>query len=62
MWLVAPFTYMYSHTALWKWDVSGGGTTLVMCDLHTHYTLYCMCLMISKCNWGAAAEEDTIGK
>jgi len=58
MWLVAPFTY--SHHCIM--DVSGGGTTLVMCDLHNHYTLYCMCLMISKCNWRASAEANTIGE
>jgi len=39
---------------------SGGGARLVMCDLCTHYTLYCMCVTTSGQNWGTAAETDTI--
>ena len=32
----------------------GGGTRLVMYDLRT---LYCVCMITSGCNWGAAAEK-----
>ena len=29
------------------------------CDLHTYYTLYCVCMITSGCNRGAAAEKRT---
>ena len=37
----------------------GGGTRLVMHDLHT-YTLYCACIITSEHNHRAAAEGDVI--
>ena len=50
---------------------SGGGTTVVTCNLHTYYTLYCVCdnkrthLRSSSWrghNWGTAAEADAVGE
>ena len=42
---------------------SGGGTTVVTCDLRTYmYTLYCVCVITSGHTRGAAAEENAIGK
>ena len=38
---------------------SGGGTTVVMRDLHS-YTLYCMCVLTSGHTRGAAAEDDIL--
>ena len=40
---------------------SGGRTTVVIRDLHTYYTLYCVYVITSGCTQGAAAEEDTVG-
>lgn len=36
----------------------GGGAKLVMCDLRTYYTLYCVCVITSGHNWGEAAQEN----
>ena len=37
-----------------------GGTRLVTCDLCIYYTLYCVCVITSRRNQGAATEADTI--
>jgi len=39
-----------------------GGTRLVMCNHHTYCTLYCLCMITSGCNRGAASEADAIGE
>ena len=39
---------------------SGGGTTVVMHDLRTSYTLFCVCVITSGYTRGPAAEADTI--
>lgn len=36
-----------------------GGTRLGKRDLHTYYTLYCVCMIISGRNRGAAAKKRT---
>ena len=36
----------------------GGGTKLVMCNLRTYHTLYCVCVITSGHNWGEAAQEN----
>jgi len=48
---------------------SEGGTTLVLHNLHTHYILYCVCIIkqtqsgrSSGHNRGAADEVDTTGE
>ena len=40
---------------------SGGRTTVVIRDLRTYYTLYCVYVITSGCTQGAAAEEDSWG-
>jgi len=44
-----------------KVGCSGGGTTVVTCNLHT-YTLYCADAITRGHTQGAAAEMDTIGE
>ena len=44
------------------WCHTGGGTTVVMCNLRTYYTLYGVCVITSRRNRGAAAEEDAVGE
>ena len=33
-----------------------------MGDLHTYFTLYCVCVITSRDNQGVAAEVDAIGE
>ena len=39
---------------------SGDGTIVMTRDLHTYYTLYCVCVVTSRHTRGAAAKEDAV--
>jgi len=40
----------------------GGGANLVMRDLRTYYTLYCVCVITGGHNWGEAAQAAEVSE
>jgi len=41
-------------------ESSGCGTIVGTRNLHTYYTLYCVCMITSRRTQGAAAEKDAV--
>ena len=62
--LMSDYHFKRVSVCVWVTEVgsSGGGSTVVMHDLCTYHTLYCMWVITSERTWGATAEADTIGE